>query len=152
MIKKRIIIIDDESLILTLMKEIMEEDQELEISEVATEKEQFLNLVLHNSFDAALIDISVGGREGGLDILQILRDKGIYLPSIVLSAHEEIDYALKCLHSGAKGYVNKRYICTDLIRALKEIFCGNLFVSGRNGPYILNRYKLHDYSCVNEKY
>ena len=148
--KKRIIILDDELLISALLKRVVEEEHELEISGMTTDKDEFLNLVENNSFDMALIDISVGGRKGGFDILAKLKDKGINLPSIVLSAHDELDYALPCLKAGAKGYVNKLYICTDLIPALKEVFYGNLFVSGDRGKHIIDQYRLNCLSEVNQ--
>jgi DNA-binding NarL/FixJ family response regulator len=147
MVKKRVIIVDDEPLIASLMKEIIEEDQELEIAETVTGKNEFLNLVDQNFFDAALIDISVGGREGGVELLQVMKNKAIGLPLIVLSAHDELHYALKCLQAGARGYINKKYICTDAIRCLKEVLDGRLFVSGDKGEQILKQYrKLNEYS------
>jgi two-component system, NarL family, invasion response regulator UvrY len=139
--KKKIIVIDDEPLIATLLKELIDEEEDLEVAQVATKKEEFLNFVLQNRYDIALIDISVGEREGGLDILQILKAKGIELPAITLSAHDELDYAAKCLKAGAKGYVNKNSICADLVRGVKEVLSGQLFVSGDKGEYILRQYK-----------
>ncbi len=142
MAKKRIIVIDDEPLIPILMREIIEDDPDIEIASIATDKAKFLDLLSRHSFDAALVDISFGGMEGGIELLRILKERDIYLPAVVLSAHDEIDYALKCLQAGARGYINKRYICTDLTRALQEVFNGNLFVSGDRSAYILNKYKI----------
>jgi len=140
MVKKKIIILDDEPLIPILIREMIQEEQGLEIAAIATDKEEFLEAVKNNSFDAALIDISVGGREGGLELLEILKNQNINLPLIILSAHDERNYALKCLHAGARGYISKNYICTDLIRGLKEIFDGNAFVSGDKGESIVKQY------------
>ena len=131
--KKRIIVLDDEPLIAILMKEIVEEDPELEIAQMTTEKNEFVDLVSQNSFDAAIIDISVGSREGGFELLQTMKNKTIELPLIILSAHDELYYALKCLQAGAMGYINKKYICTDVAKCLKEVLSGRLFVSGDKG-------------------
>lgn len=139
--KKRIIIVDDEPLISTLMKELIEDNEEFEISKITTEKDGFLQAISEEPYDIALIDISVGWREGGLEILQILHDRKIDVPCVMLSAHEEIDFAPKCLKLGAKGYFNKNYICTDLIKALQEVSAGNLYVSGNNARFILDKFK-----------
>lgn len=141
MVKKRVIVVDDEPLISSLLKELMEDDPDVEISQMVTEKGQFLDSVLSKEFDAALIDISVEGREGGLELLKTLKSRAIPLPSVVLSAHEEIDYAPRCLELGAKGYLNKKYICSDLKRALMEVMNGRFFVSGSEGKFILKKYK-----------
>jgi two-component system invasion response regulator UvrY len=139
--KKRIILIDDEPLILNLIKELIEDENEIEVAAVTSSKAEFLDLVSTKEFDAALIDISVEDREGGFEILRILKERKINLPSIILSAHDEVHFALRSLQCGAKGYVNKGRICMDLVAALKEILSGRLFVSGEKGTYILNRYE-----------
>jgi len=139
--KKKIILIDDEPLILNLIKELIEDETDIEVSAVTSTKEEFIRLVSTMEFDAALIDISVEEREGGFDILRILRDQKIQLPSVILSAHDEVHFGLKSLQCGAKGYVNKGRICVDLIPALKEVLSGRLFVSGEKGTYILSRYE-----------
>jgi len=138
---KKIIIIDDEILISSLIKELLEgEDPELEITEMVTDKYKFLVLVSEHPFDLALIDISIGGREGGLDILRILKEQGHKLPVVMLSAHDEITYAAKCLALGAAGYINKNRIPIDLCRGLKKVIKGELFVSGNEGETILKKH------------
>jgi DNA-binding NarL/FixJ family response regulator len=142
MTKKRVIVIDDEPLISTLMKELVDEEPDLEISKITVKKEEFLEAVTQHSFDIALIDISVGGREGGIEILKFLKEKSIDLPAIVLSAHEELLYALPCLKSGARGYISKDCICDQLILGLKAVLAGNLFISGDKAKSILEQYKV----------
>jgi two-component system invasion response regulator UvrY len=145
MTKKRIIILDDSSVIPTLIQEFLSEEKEFEISSIVNNSDDFINQLEEHCFDIALIDISVGGREGGLDVLRVLRNRKIDLASVVLSAHEETDYALKSLILGAKGYLSKRYICTDLPFTLKEVSNGQLYVSGPHGSDILKKHStLHE--------
>jgi len=139
--KKRIIILDDEPLVSILLKEIIEEGQELEVSQITTDRDEFLGLVGANDFDAAVIDISIGGfREGGIELLHTMKNMENDLPLIMLSAHDELFYALRCLQAGAKGYINKKYICTDIVRCLKTVLGGHLFVSGDRGESILRQF------------
>lgn len=142
MINKKIIIVDDEFLIPSLIKELLEgECPQLEIDEMVTDKDKFLELVSKKSFDVALIDISIGGREGGIELLRALKELGLKLPVMMLSAHDEITYAAKCISLGARGYVNKTYISDDLIRGIKKVLNGELFVSGADGELILKKYR-----------
>ncbi len=138
--KKRIIIVDDEHLVLSLLKEVLEEDSGIEVS-VTHKKEEFMELAKYHEFDAAVIDIRIGGKNGGMDLLKFLKENDIPLPCIMLSAHSELDYALPCLNAGAQGYVNKAHICNNLVRGLKEIFEGNLFISGPSGDILLQKYQ-----------
>jgi DNA-binding NarL/FixJ family response regulator len=130
MTKRKIIIIDDEPMLLALIAEILFEEPDLEISTRVTTKEEFVYQIGQQFFDLALIDLSLGKGNDGLELLHIANDRLQPLPVIVLSAHEEKDYALKCLMSGAKGYINKNYICPDLARGCREVLNGGLFVSG----------------------
>ena len=140
--KKKIIIVDDEPLMSTLIKEIIDDDPVLEVSQITTKKDDFLNIVSKDHFDIALIDISMGsGKEGGLDVLSELKDKGLGMKVVMFSAHDELSYARKCLQDGADGYISKEAICSDLVKGLKEVVNGNLFVSGERGNDILEQYK-----------
>jgi DNA-binding NarL/FixJ family response regulator len=138
--KKKIIIVDDDLLVPMLIKEMVDEEEDLEIAEMAATKDGFLSLISKMSFDAALIDLSMRDNEGGLGMLQAIKDRHIKLPVIILSAHDENTYAAKCLEMGAVGYVNKMHICNDLVNALKTVLSGGLFVSGTNGESILKQY------------
>ena len=140
--KSKIIIVDDQPMISVLMKEIIEESSSFEVVNTATTREEFLDLVSQHSYDIALVDISLGKRDGGLDILKTLKERNIPLTIVMISAHDEAYYGLKCLQLGAKGYINKEAICNDLIRGLEAIVAGNLFVSGDNGKIILEEYQI----------
>lgn len=139
--KKRIVILDDEPMFPYLIKELIQDDHGFEISEITATPEAFLDYVERNHFDVALIDISVGDREGGIRLLESLKKKGIKLPSIILSAHSEMDYGLKCLETGAKGYINKSYICSSLVEGLRQVCRGRLFVTGEHGAVIVRQFE-----------
>jgi DNA-binding NarL/FixJ family response regulator len=139
--KKRIIVFDDEALILSMIKEIIEEDEDLEVSAGASETHEFLEFASKDKFDLGLMDISIGGNEGGLEILKQLREKNIVFPIIMLSAHDEVDYALKCLRQGAAGYINKCQIVPQLLEGIHKVLDGQLFVSGSNSRYLLEQYR-----------
>jgi DNA-binding NarL/FixJ family response regulator len=139
--KKRIIIFDDEALILSMIKEIIEEDESLEVAAGASDANQFLQFVSKHPFDLGLVDISIGGNEGGLEILKILKDRNITFPIIMLSAHDEIDYALKCLREGAYGYINKCQIVPQLLQGIHDVLNGNHFISSSNGRYLLDQFR-----------
>ncbi len=138
---KKIIVIDNEPLFPNLIKQLLEDEKDFKISKITATKEEFLKEIEQNSFDVALVDISVGEREGGLDILQILRNQKVPLPAIVLSAHSEMDYGLRSLQAGARGYVSKGEISSSLIKALRQVCNGDLFVAGDKGMEILNQYR-----------
>lgn len=141
MIKKEIIIVDDEPLIPVLMKEIVEEDGLFTVARIAGGKKEFLEAVQEGLFDIALIDMSLEGREGGLELLELMKNKGSGLPVVILSAYDELQYALTALKAGARGYINKKYICSDVVPCLHQVLEGRLFVSGDRGEKVIKEYE-----------
>lgn len=139
--EKRIIVVDNDPVFPDFIQEMLNDVEGFKVSRVAATKDDFFHMIQKEPFDMVILDISIGGREGGIEILQTLKEKGANLPVIVFSAHSEIDYGLICLQAGAKGYVNKSDIYSTLVHALKVVEGGNLFVSGKTGVYILNQYK-----------
>jgi DNA-binding NarL/FixJ family response regulator len=142
MIKRKIIILDDEPLIPALIKDLIEEEPALEISEVVDNQADFFNRVQQDHFDVALIDVSLGkeGR-GGMEVLRRLKEEQVNLPVIMLSAHDENEYGSMALQAGAKGYINKMHITTSLVKGCLKVIDNGFFVSGFNGDYLIERYK-----------
>ena len=48
---------------------------------------------------------------------------------IFLTIHEDRDFIAAAFAAGATGYVSKRRLSTDLVRAIEEAMKGNTFVS-----------------------
>src|SRR5690349_8799152 len=95
--KKTIVILDDNPSMAALIQEIIRLDSDFEVKEIIPRKETFLEKLSAPDFDLALIDISLCGREDGLDVLKEIKRRDIPLSTIILSAHDEDLYAQECL-------------------------------------------------------
>jgi DNA-binding NarL/FixJ family response regulator len=102
----RIIIADDHPIVREGLKRIVENHFEgVVIDEVGT-GEELLNKIWTNAYDLILLDISMPGR-GGLEVLDIIKKKFTNLNVLVLSIHDEDEYALRVIRAGASGYLTK---------------------------------------------
>jgi DNA-binding NarL/FixJ family response regulator len=139
---KKIIILDDEPTMPLLIKDLIDDEPGFEISEIVSSKNKFLDRVSKSPFDLAVIDVSLKKESlGGIELLSGFKKRGINLPVIILSAYEEIDFALKALQAGAQGYINKMHVTSDFLHACSEVVKGRLFVSGKHGNKILQEYQ-----------
>lgn len=77
-------------------------------------------LVFEQSFAAMIIDLSMPG-SSGFDVLKTLRQKGIALPTMILSASDERADRLRGLRAGADDYVVKPFDPEELILRLKRL-------------------------------
>ncbi len=87
-----------------------------------------LNLVREQHWDIAVLDISLGGRNG-LEVLADLKQIRPRMPVLILSMHAEEQYAVRAFKAGASGYINKAVSGEELRRAILLIIKGGQYVS-----------------------
>ena len=78
--------------------------------------------------DICLLDISMP-KLNGIEVANQLKQRGSRAKVIFLTIHEDMDFAQAALKTGASGYVIKRRMASDLLRAVKEALAGRIFIS-----------------------
>ena len=68
--------------------------------------------------------ISSGG-----NVARLLHRLNPGLKAIILSVHDEPTVAEECIGAGAKGFVLKRAISTDLLAAFETVSSGGIYIS-----------------------
>lgn len=124
----RVLIVDDHPVVRRGVRELLGEEfpeamfVELDTGEAAIEK------VDDETFDVALLDLSMPGR-GGLDALKEIRARRPRLPVLVHSHHAEQQYAIRAIRAGARGYVTKDTAPDELVRAVREVIAGRRYMT-----------------------
>lgn len=75
---------------------------------------------LHGSFDAAVVDIMLPGRDG-LSVIRDLRAAGRDIPVIVLSARGNVDARIRGLEAGADDYLAKPFSVSELVARVQAL-------------------------------
>ncbi|MGH8438607.1 MAG: response regulator [Pseudomonas sp.] len=79
--------------------------------------------------DLIILDISIP-RLDGLEVLSRFHTMAIPLKILVLTAQSPALFAVRCMHSGAAGYVCKQEDLSELLSAIKAVLSGyNYFPS-----------------------
>ena len=76
----------------------------------------------------AVMELSLA-RQDGLQLLRRLRARCPNLKIIVLSMHDEPSVARSVLEAGARGYVLKSSLATDLLSAVEVVLAGGTYTS-----------------------
>lgn len=124
----RILIADDHPVVREGLKKMFEKVSDISIAGEASNGQEVLNKIEQNDYDLVLLDISMPGRDG-LDILRELRKKRPHLPILILSMHSEEQYAIRALKAGASGYLTKKSISDELIKAVQKVACGGKYIT-----------------------
>ncbi|QEM69564.1 response regulator transcription factor [Geobacter sp. FeAm09] len=78
--------------------------------------------------DVALVDLSLGD-ESGLDLVGDMKRRGIAV--VIYSMHEDTGSIERAFAAGVNGYVTKRDLASDLIRAVRDVLDGRRHISPR---------------------
>ncbi|MDZ3990690.1 response regulator transcription factor [Pseudomonas sp. Teo4] len=79
--------------------------------------------------DLVILDISIPMLDG-LEMLSRLQSMALPLKVLVLTAQSPALFAVRCMHSGAAGYVCKQEELSELLSAIKAVLAGyNYFPS-----------------------
>jgi two-component system response regulator EvgA len=88
--------------------------------------------------DLIILDISIP-RLDGLEVLSRFHSMAIPLKILVLTAQSPALFAIRCMHSGAAGYVCKQEDLSELLSAIKAVLSGyNYFPSQAINPQSLS--------------
>jgi DNA-binding NarL/FixJ family response regulator len=89
--------------------------------------------------DIAIVDITLRG-SNGLDFLKDLKARGIGLPVLVLSMHDEAIYAERVLRAGARGYITKYEASSEVMAAIEQVLNGEVYLSRQMTTRMLGRF------------
>ena len=126
---KRILLIDDHEVVRAGVKRIFDKQPEGTVlfGEASTAPEA-LALVREQYWDAVVLDLSLGGRDG-LEVLKELKQIRPRLPVLILSMHAEELFARRAFKAGASGYVTKDIPRSELVNAINKVIEGGSYVS-----------------------
>ena len=126
---KRILIIDDHEVLRDGVKRIFDKQpSSVTFGEAGTAPEA-LELVREQDWDAAVLDLNLGGGRDGLEILKEMKQIRPRLPVLILSMHSEELFARRAFKAGASGYITKNSPRAELIKAINKVIQGGMYVS-----------------------
>jgi DNA-binding NarL/FixJ family response regulator len=76
-----------------------------------------------------LLDMSMPGKSG-IELIKQVRAEKPRLKILVLSMHEEHQYAVRAIRAGASGYLTKESASRQLVDAIRKVASGGAFISG----------------------
>ncbi len=89
--------------------------------------------------DLVLLDIDMP-HLSGLAVAETLRKEMPQLKVLILSMHQQPEYVLRILHSGAHGYVLKESPVEELVKAIETVHSGETFFSPDIARVALNQF------------
>jgi two-component system, NarL family, invasion response regulator UvrY len=123
----RILLADDHEIVRRGVRDILVENLQEVIVGEAGDAYETLELFNQQEWDLAVLDITMPG-PSGLELLKELKRLRPTLPVLILSMHPEDQYAMRLLKAGASGYLNKKSVSEELIKAVRKSLDGGRYV------------------------
>ncbi|WDP84267.1 MAG: response regulator transcription factor [Desulfobacter sp.] len=124
----KVLLADDHSIVREGLRKVLEDDNEIRVIAEAPDGETAFDKAMSQHPDVAVIDISMPGMDG----LEVVTRMAAYCPEIpvlILTMHEEEQYVIRAIESGAMGYVTKQSAPEQLVAAVKKINAGGRYLT-----------------------
>jgi DNA-binding NarL/FixJ family response regulator len=124
----KIVIADDHTLVREGLRRVVGEVEDIEVVGEATSGREAMGWVRKGGFDVLLLDLSMPDHPG-VDFIKRLKEESPKLPILVLTMHEEEQYAVRSIRAGAAGYLTKESASMELIGAIRRVASGHLYIN-----------------------
>lgn len=126
--KQRIVLVDDHPVVLNGWRLMLDAQPDWEVAAVAASEAEALATIEKAKPDLVVTDLNMPGR-GGLELIKDILALHPGTKILVCSMHDEMLYASRALHAGAKGYVSKNSPGPVMLEAIRRVLNGGVYVS-----------------------
>jgi two-component system, NarL family, invasion response regulator UvrY len=123
-----IVVADDHSVVRRGLQQIIETQPGWHVVAEVPSADDVLPTLRRTPADILVLDVTLGGRSG-IDLLSNIRSEFPSLPVLMLSIHDEQQYAVRCLRAGASGYIQKDSSPEAIIDAIRRVAGGRMHIS-----------------------
>jgi DNA-binding NarL/FixJ family response regulator len=125
---KRVVIVDDHPLIRRGLERMIHSSDGFTVCGEAGNATEAMEVVTSMRPDLAIVDVGLPG-EDGIELTRRLLQKFPKLAILILSMHEEPEYAVRALQAGARGYMVKHDAVEKIGSALTQVLNGHRYLS-----------------------
>ena len=134
----RIVIADDHPIVRKGLREVMEEQPDLQVVAEAGDGEAGLASIRELQPHIAVLDLNMPKLDG-FGVAQEIRKSGQAVGIIFLTVHDEVDLLHRAMDLGGKGYLLKESALVDIVSAVRSVAAGKAFVSPSMAAGLLER-------------
>jgi NarL family two-component system response regulator LiaR len=128
--KIKVVIADDHALFREMLRLAMRGEGSIKIVGEAANWRQTIDVISGLKPDIVLLDSTMSEMDG-IEALPAIREKSPKTKALMMKANKNEAAIFSALKGGAKGYLSKDVSISDLIKAIKAVHIGELWVERR---------------------
>lgn len=134
----RIIIVDDHAMMRAGLRSILEQSPDVEVVGECGEGLEAIDLAKRLVPDVMLVDIAMPGLNG-VEITRKIRAADKAIAVVIVSMHADERYVRALLDLGTRGYLLKTCEAGELLRAIKAVRRGQIYVTAELTHVLVDR-------------
>lgn len=138
----RVLLVDDHAMVRKGFRLILEAQPDMEISGEAGNGREAVELAEKLHPDVVVMDVAMP-ELNGIEATRRLAASSPHSRVLALSMHKDSVYVREILRAGARGYLLKDSIDTDLINAVRAVARGDGYISPGVSDAVLSDYRRH---------
>jgi DNA-binding NarL/FixJ family response regulator len=124
----QVFLVDDHPIVRHGFAQLLEGEPDIAVCGQAEDAHAALDALATLTPDVIIVDVSLGATSG-IDLIRDVRERLPRTAALVVSMHDEMLYAERSLRAGAAGYVMKHEATDVIVRAIRTVAAGEIFVS-----------------------
>jgi DNA-binding NarL/FixJ family response regulator len=134
----KVILVEDHPMFREQLAQLINRDLGMTVCGEADNVKDAMVLIDEHEPDVAIVDLTLR-QSNGLEMLKDLKAQNSKVRVLVLSMHDEEIYAERVLRAGARGYITKNEASFEVIKAIRKVMEGDVYVSKNVTSRILER-------------
>ena len=135
----RVLIADDHIIVRDGLKQLLDNQQDMEVAGEAANGREALEKVKSLHPDVVLLDITMP-EISGLEAVHLIRESVPETQIVVFSMHDKESYVRQALAAGAIGYILKMSPRTDILSAIRAASRREYFLSPQLKAVVIGKY------------
>ena len=123
----KILLVDDQMLVREGIKSLLNLSDKVVVTGEASDGSQVIKAIEKKMPDVILLDLSMPVMNG-IETLELLAERHVSIPVIILTTFDDHDFILKGIQAGAKGYLLKDVSLETLIEGIETVYNGKRLI------------------------
>lgn len=134
--KRQVMLVDDHPIVRHGLSMLINEETDIAVCGECSSAAETMRQIGIFKPDIILVDVSLQG-SSGIDLTKSIKEQHPRLPVLILSMHDEALYAERALRAGARGYVMKQEAADTVLKAIRTVLKGDVYLSERLSSKVL---------------
>ena len=137
--KARILVVDDHPIVRSGLIRLIDQQTDMVCCGEASVAAEVQTAVSKLEPDLVILDLRLKGADG-LELIKVLKSRFRELKILILSQYDAPLYVERALQSGAMGYVVKEQAAEELIRAIRMVLGGEVYLTRAMAARFLRKF------------